>query len=1171
MRILESLPLKTLALRDYVPLVPPRQHAMSRIMAQGSYTFLFETEEDHGERVFYDPTKVRRRKVQRLVLAAICLFFCWVLLFFDGVVFGHRLTESFQGGLFNRALTQVDDTPQAPNLQHDHRGDQLMQAAFHTTGKASCNTQAAPMLSASAAPVGETFFGHLPATVEWAALSLQSSCGSLDVLVPDWISIIAEGSSLKVDVVAPYARQPLRDYVQTSSRPLSVLPTVSLDLGFNFEQHLDELRKTSAAIADSLIEATSSLKVNGLCVAFDGLQESQLKSLQPLFDRVTSGLHAADLQTCIILSANQKIWAQKEAMKGFDRVILKAFAQPWVGSVPGPLATDTWFQNLAKQALDAIGADRLTLAIGNFAVEWTPGRPLPEMLPYAEAVRRISQAGGSFTFSAEAGNSFGSYSDPSRKTHKIWLLDAASAHNQIIALRELGVRNIGLWSLGQEDPGLWDVVSKEPLDDNALAQKLAQVSFPNYVAYQGEGSFLRMISKPQVGLRTIGFDPKTHRINDLAYNRLPEPYLLERYGRGSPEKLVLTFDDGPNPVFTKALLDALEKENTPAAFFVVGTQIMAAPELLKRMYDEGHEIGSHTFSHPRMNQISKARADFEFGMMSKLIASYSNHSTLLYREPYMNSSGPVDEKGVRSLLPVLADGGIIAGMEILARDWEGLSKEEIVKDVVTQVEAGAGNVILLHDGGDNRQATVDAIPILIKELTSKGYQFTTLADLAGVDRAILMPPATGSQLVFDRMSFGFMTTAWLTLKVIFWVVLAIGITRTLMIFILALFRKSAPPLADGRDRKVTVIIPAHNEEAVVAKCIRSVLASNYDNLEVVAIDDGSMDNTFYQLLTFRNNPRVRVLAQFNQGKWRALNAAIASVDSEIIVCIDADTQIHPDAIGHLAKQFSNPRVGAVAGKIIVGNRTNLLTRLQALEYITAQNFDRRGFDLIDGMMVVPGAIGAWRTEALRQVGGFCNDTITEDADMTISVHRLGYRITYEDRAIAYTEAPETIRQLLSQRLRWSLGMFQCAWKHKAAFRERRAVGVVAIPDMIVFGYIFPLLAPLADFFILILLFNTLSGTWTGDFGEIVTSRPNYLIWAYLALPLLDLLVALYALKTDKDENISLAFLFPFQRLFYRQLLYLSVYRAVFRAISGSFAGWGKLKRTNRKFVQMGAQ
>lgn len=1140
-------------------------------MTQSGYTILFDVEEDPGDRVFYDPTMIRKRKVRRLVVASICILFTWAILFLDGIVFDQRATDEAPTWVPDQSNVPGGITQNLSTALPSKGNDLLANAAFERSVVPTCANPSNPIFSAFAGPADDIYFGHLPGNLDWASLSLQSSCGALDVLVPDWITIIGKGDDLKIDVVEPYLLQPVRDYVSASDKPRSIMPTVSLDLGYNTQKYLDELRNSDTSIVAKLIATTKELHVNGLCIAFQDLDESQITPLQPMFDHITAGLHDAGLQSCIVVSVAQKIWADKDAMKGFDKVILTAFAEPWVGSVPGPLAAGTWFKDTAKQALDVIGADRLTLALGNFAVEWTSQQPLPETLPYAEALRRIAQAGGSITFSPEVGNSFGSYIDATGKSHKIWLLDAASAHNEIMTLRQLGVRNIGLWSLGQEDPGLWSVISKKNLDQDALMHAMSDVSFPNYVAYQGKGPFLRAISEPQTGQRTITFDAKTGTINGVSYTQFPEPFLMERYGAASHEKLVLTFDDGPNPEYTKAILDELKKTNTPAAFFVIGAQVLASPDLLKRMYDEGHEIGSHTFTHPHMDQISNARANFEFGMMAKLVASYSGHATRLYREPYMNSSGPLDEKGVRSLLPVLATGGIVTGMEVLARDWEGLSKDEIVKDIVTQVENGDGNVILLHDGGENRQATVDAIPILIQTLKEKGYHFTTLADLLGMDRAAIMPPTSGRAVFFDKMSFDLMSSAWQGLKVVFWIVLVIGLTRTLGIFAMAFLRQNERPYENTVTSKVTVVIPAHNEEAVVAKCIRSVLDSTYKNVEVLVVDDGSTDDTFYKLLPFRNNPRVRVFAQFNQGKWRALNTAVDHVNSEIIVCIDADTQIHPDAVGHLVRHFSNPRVGAVAGKIVVGNRTNLLTRLQALEYITAQNFDRRGFDLIDGMLVVPGAIGAWRTEAVRKAGGFCNDTITEDSDLTTSLHRLGYRITYEDKAIAYTEAPETVRQLLSQRLRWSLGMFQCAWKHKSAFREGRTVGLISIPDMFIFGYLFPLLAPVADFFVLLLLFSTLSAHVTGDFGEAVANHPSYMIWAYMALPLLDLIVAAYALKTDKNENMRLLLLFPFQRLFYRPLLYLSVYRAVFRAIGGSFAGWGKLKRTNRKFAQLGMQ
>ena len=283
------------------------------------------------------------------------------------------------------------------------------------------------------------------------------------------------------------------------------------------------------------------------------------------------------------------------------------------------------------------------------------------------------------------------------------------------------------------------------------------------------------------------------------------------------------------------------------------------------------------------------------------------------------------------------------------------------------------------------------------------------------------------------------------------------------------------------------------------------------------------------------------------------------------MCIDADTQIRRNAITHLVKHFMDPKVGAVAGKIIAGNRVNILTRLQALEYATAQNIERKAFDLINGILVVPGAIGAWRVEALRKAGLFSDETLTEDTDLTIQVNRTGYTVVFEPKAKAYTEVPEKVGQLLKQRLRWSFGMFQSAWKHKGAIIDGRSVGLISITDMFVFGYIFPLLAPIADLFVVIMLYNLAAGGWAAEVGDSQTVQSTLYLWAYLTLPAMELLIAAIAISSDEDESMWSVCLFPLQRLVYRPLLYFSVIRSILRAVTGRLASWGIQKRQGRSY------
>jgi cellulose synthase/poly-beta-1,6-N-acetylglucosamine synthase-like glycosyltransferase len=565
-----------------------------------------------------------------------------------------------------------------------------------------------------------------------------------------------------------------------------------------------------------------------------------------------------------------------------------------------------------------------------------------------------------------------------------------------------------------------------------------------------------------------------------------------------------------------------------------------------------------------MDQISRTRVDLEFSLLDKIIAGAVGRKAMLYREPFQRSGGPISAARVASLEPALDRGLEVVGMDIVPRDWDGWSAREIADFVISEVQNDRGNMILLHDGGKDRSATVEALPLIISGLRDTGYSFTTLANLANTTRADIMPVAEGGYQTLDRVSFSMV--AWMRHAVVtaFWVALAIGITRSLAVLVLSVLNWRGRRPVSLVEPRVAVIIPAHNEEKVIRTCIESVRASDYRNLEIIVVDDGSSDNTLTEVFRFSHKQDVRLISQPNQGKWSALNRALLNVDAEIVVCIDADTQIERSAIRHLVKQFNDPKVGAVAGKIMAGNKVNLLTRLQAFEYATSQNVDRRAFDLINGILVVPGALGAWRRSALRKAGLFSDATMTEDTDLTIQVNRAGYRVVYEPRARGYTEVPERIGQLLKQRLRWSFGMFQSAWKHKRAVFEGRMVGLISIPDMFIFGYLFPLLAPIADLFVLVLLYNMVAGGW-GELDTTLAAQPTHYLWAYLTLPALEILIAAFALARDEDESLWSLLLFPIHRVFYRPLLYYSVIRAILRAATGRLASWGTQKRLGRDY------
>jgi cellulose synthase/poly-beta-1,6-N-acetylglucosamine synthase-like glycosyltransferase len=361
---------------------------------------------------------------------------------------------------------------------------------------------------------------------------------------------------------------------------------------------------------------------------------------------------------------------------------------------------------------------------------------------------------------------------------------------------------------------------------------------------------------------------------------------------------------------------------------------------------------------------------------------------------------------------------------------------------------------------------------------------------------------------------------------------------------------------------VSVLIPAYNEEKVIALTVERILSSDYRNLEVLVIDDGSADRTADVVRArFANEGRVSLISIPNGGKANALNTALRQAKGAVVVALDADTQFNSDTISRLVRWFADPQVGAVAGNAKVGNRINMITRWQALEYIVAQNLERRALSALDTLTVVPGAVGAWRREALVTLGGFPADTLAEDQDLTIAIQTAGYRVLFDTSAIAWTEAPATFRGLGKQRFRWSFGTLQCLWKYRRiTFNPRFGeLGMVALPQVWLFQILLTTLAPVAD----LLVVWQLVGQWIAykQHGSEFTDTDLKLIGIYyIVFIVVDLLAATAGFLMDRKEDWKLLFWLPLQRFGYRQLMYYVVLRSIANALRGAFVGWGKLER-----------
>jgi cellulose synthase/poly-beta-1,6-N-acetylglucosamine synthase-like glycosyltransferase/peptidoglycan/xylan/chitin deacetylase (PgdA/CDA1 family) len=749
----------------------------------------------------------------------------------------------------------------------------------------------------------------------------------------------------------------------------------------------------------------------------------------------------------------------------------------------------------------------------------------------------------------------------------VWFLDAVTAYNQLRACERLGVQGSALWRLGTSDSSLWKVWDATHPDDS-IREKLKDVPPGPDLVLEGDGDIWKFIGQPKRGVRSYTYDAASDIFTSEKYESFPISYDIDQLG-AAPRKLAITFDDGPDPRWTPKILDVLKEKKVPATFFVIGLDASQWPQILKREYAEGHAIGNHTYTHPAFDEVSPTQLRWELNLTQRLIGSTLGVKSILFRPPYGIDHQPEYAEEV-SLLPVAQDMGyLIVGQKIDPHDWrqpygKQVPAQEIVDSVLRQ--AANGNIILFHDGGGDRSQTIEALPQIIDQLRERGYEFVPVPELVNKTRAEVMFPLSRQEWLEARADgFIFGIYRWFVLGIATVFILGIFLVsgRAAIVGILAVIEKLRSDKWKEMDPPpaVTVLIPAHNEEGVILQTVTSVLASDYPAMRVVVVDDGSTDDTGPLLDThFGDDPRVKIIHQANRGKAAALNHAMAESETEFVVTIDADTEIEPDAIRKLMRHFSDPKLAAIAGNVKVGNRSRWLTRWQALEYITSQNMEKRAFDLLNCITVVPGALGAWRKSVIESAGGITSDTVAEDADLTIAIRRLGWRIGYEEEAIAWTEAPETPGALIRQRFRWTFGTLQSFWKHSdTLFRPKYGtLGLIALPNIFVFQLVLPLISPIIDLMFLGSIaawgLMRLKLSWLPQLNWGASDLERSVLF-FLGFLIIDVLTCAVAFALERKEDWTLLIPVLLQRFYYRQLMYVVLFRSVKEAVRGRPVGW----------------
>lgn len=617
------------------------------------------------------------------------------------------------------------------------------------------------------------------------------------------------------------------------------------------------------------------------------------------------------------------------------------------------------------------------------------------------------------------------------------------------------------------------------------------------------------------------------------------------------DTIVLTFDDGPDPEWSPKVLDRLARYDAHAVFFVTGTMASRHPDLVRRMIDEGHEVGLHTFNHPDLSLQSKARIDWELAQNQLALAGSAGVRTSLFRPPYSSHSDALDNASWPVTEYIGSLGYISAFNDTDSKDWARPGVDAIVERA-TPKKPGDGAVVLMHDSGGDRSQTVAALDRLLPQLKSEGYRFSNLTE--ALDAPSAHTPVSGFDLWKGKAfvgAVGVSERAMSVLTVALAVVGSLVFARFGLMLVLSFVharRVRRPGFRWGEPvtEPATVLVPAYNEAKCIANTVRSLMAGDHP-IEVVVVDDGSSDGTA-EIVEDLRLPGVRVVRQVNAGKPAALNNGIAHASHDLVVMMDGDTVFEPSTVRELVQPFGDPRVGAVAGNAKVGNRDKLIGAWQHIEYVMGFNLDRRLYDVLRCMPTIPGAVGAFRREALERVGGMSEDTLAEDTDITMAMHRDGWHVVYAEKARAWTEAPESVQQLWSQRYRWSYGTMQAIWKHRAALLERGPsgrFGRVGLPLVSLFMVVAPLLAPLIDVFLLY-------GIIFGPTGKTVAA------WA--AVLAIQGACAAYAFRLDRERMVHLLSL-PLQQILYRQLMYVVLLQSWITALTGGRLRWQKLRRT----------
>ena len=905
---------------------------------------------------------------------------------------------------------------------------------------------------------------------------------------------------------------------------------------------------------NSLAEISVSADVEGVCLDLSRHPFVDPDALKNVLAVLFKNSLTESPSTCLLAPIDAPFWRDPDMIARLDRAVVTL---PSVGvEVSATNVPLSEIKEKLEEIARAVPAEKLRLVFGAQGAVLRSGERNAKPISFAEAMHNTSVYRGVIGYAQDIGAFSIRYTDATRAFNTLWMPNILTWLNEIAPPQTHAPPVI--WPLGYEDPSIWDRDTRQSNSERDASETLDLRSFG---VFTGAGPFSSLITAAEIAQRaTIN-----GALGDAAYSAdfsdLPRPNHVNFFGLEPSEFTLSVVMIGlPAASQTKDLIDAFSNLGLKVVFFASLRDLLGEGEMVAQLVDAGHQIGITLQPSTSRSLLSQQNAHLGRNLVQNLLAYEIGLQARFVLAPGATDRIPDTLPRLDQMRDLQASGLFVVhpSVEANAADFD---LEPFVERVYQQALARNTNVISFDIRRANSWEMLQELPRVVERLQADGFEFFALNALAGISAIEALPPAAVEAVQRDGLTYAALSITWLSIQGIVLLLALIVALRSPVYLFLALLRRKGPPIDPDYHPAITLIVPAFNEEKVIRRTLQSVIACDYPDMQIIVVDDGSTDDTAGVVEThFHDVPNLMLVRQQNGGKWSAINHAITLSNTPFFCVLDADSLIEKNAIWQIVQPFKDPRVGAVSGTIEIGNSRNLLTAFQTLEYMHTQQVMRRAYEVFDGIIVVPGALGAWRTEAVIAAGFVSGETITEDADLTIAVHRQDYKVRYQANAKSYTEAPLNIRDFLRQRFRWTFGMIQVSWKHKKAVSELRPVGFISLVDAIWYNLVTSMIYPIMDLVLIVSAINLgYAYLTTGGFAGV--SFPILTSVAYLVLIFMDFLNILVSMAFAKRFSFKLLLVTPLIRFGYRQLLYISTIRAIFAALFGNLMTWNKLDRS----------